>query len=901
MVTIDSQIRNSAQTISDNIEAMVNNRALLAQNLLGQLRNLVEAVAVRLHRNNGTAEFRYDAIGPAIAWAGSQRKDINFLHRFHKLLQMSASHYSLDGDASERLMLKYYELLLRSRSLLKSECGIDVLQNLEHFPVDLDPSLREYHKRIAERIEEVKVQPSQRAKENRYYVQKIRPFFTGDRVLYEVTFTDASDNLSKFDRHIAFTDLEMTEQYAANLLLVTTTISVLNKSMPVTIIRDWEVSIRPCEIQNFAKVLGQTISVNVHSPEYRRLMRFLTRSSANLLDLVDLEDSFYIPIRDSISHTVQKPMICPALDTAREIIRSKHPGSNVLRYLMRSMNNRLIKLQYDSGGCSHLSGLYLSFSCIPFDQMPFCTSLKGHNPRFEDLIESIDPVGRTHELLARQVKNNVELRGILYTPVADLEDFGEVVKLISVHNSKLYYKHSGRTLVHDLGHVFQCEYEDNTIAIIKELQGYAQTGVAGYRTAVDRWLDETPLRIDDDVKRSAMRNLFQTSRVALIYGAAGTGKSTLVNYISNYFGANRKLFLAHTNPAKDNLERRVSAQNAEFRTVSSHIHRTGPQSEYDVLVIDECSTVSNSDFLKVLQNTSFKILVLVGDVYQIESIQFGNWFEIIRYFVPRGSVFELTNPFRTQDQALIDFWTKVRLLEEGIEESISQHGYSAVLDASLFQPQSNDEIILCLNYDGLYGINNVNRFLQNNNPGKSVEWGVTTYKVGDPVLFNESVRFRPLIYNNLKGRIVDIVSDDERIQFDVWLDRSVSALDVTSFDLEYVADSTVRFSVFKRRTSDDDDDSNNMLVPFQVAYAVSIHKAQGLEYDSVKVVITDANEGSISHNIFYTAITRARKHLRIYWTPETQQAILSRLERDNNIKDVQLLKARARRSTRALA
>ena len=53
-----------------------------------------------------------------------------------------------------------------------------------------------------------------------------------------------------------------------------------------------------------------------------------------------------------------------------------------------------------------------------------------------------------------------------------------------------------------------------------------------------------------------------------------------------------------------------------------------------------------------------------------------------------------------------------------------------------------------------------------------------------------------------------------------------------------------------------------------------IHKAQGLEYDSVKIVITDANEDDITHSIFYTAVTRARERLRIFWTPETQQAVL---------------------------
>ncbi|MEU7713292.1 C-terminal helicase domain-containing protein [Micromonospora chalcea] len=62
--------------------------------------------------------------------------------------------------------------------------------------------------------------------------------------------------------------------------------------------------------------------------------------------------------------------------------------------------------------------------------------------------------------------------------------------------------------------------------------------------------------------------------------------------------------------------------------------------------------------------------------------------------------------------------------------------------------------------------------------------------------------------------------------------------------------------VYDHDTSDTDDDSLNTAVPFQVAYAVSIHKAQGLEYDSVKIVTTDANEDDITHSIFYTAGTR---------------------------------------------
>lgn len=71
--------------------------------------------------------------------------------------------------------------------------------------------------------------------------------------------------------------------------------------------------------------------------------------------------------------------------------------------------------------------------------------------------------------------------------------------------------------------------------------------------------------------------------------------------------------------------------------------------------------------------------------------------------------------------------------------------------------------------------------------------------------------------------------------------------------------SIIKFSVDKYRSTDEDDDYSDTVVPFQVAYAVSIHKAQGLEYRSVKIVITNETEERITHNIFYTAITRAKE------------------------------------------
>ncbi|MBF4161594.1 ATP-dependent DNA helicase [Nocardioides acrostichi] len=890
MSTVDQQIQSAADAISANISALNHDRPLLAQNILSQLRNLIEGVAVRLHVGRGDGEFQYSAVGAAMAHVGG-RGQLNFLSRFHKLLQISASHYTMGGDPSERLMLKYFDYLLRTRDVVNTQFGLTILDNLEDFPVDLDPSLREYHQKIAGRLKAAQAGPPSQNRKDRYYIHSVRPFYADGHVYYEVTFYNAVNRVSKFDRIIGFTDIDITDKYAANMVLESDSINVLGQTMPITLIREWEVSIRPCEFDNFARILDQPVKMSTGSSEYRNLMQYLTRTSSSLLDIVDMPDAAYGALKAWATKRSKQPQIFPMLDQARQLNQANAPGINVLRYLMLRMNNQLIKLQYAFDACTGLSNLHLEQGCRPFDRMPFCTSLYRHNPRFADVAASLDITGRTHELLARRVKRNVEDRGLLYTPESELMDLGDVDQLIATYNGKIYYKHTGRRLVKDKGHVFIRDYEDGTVSIIEELQKHAATGVAGHDSAARQWLAQTTTATDDPLKAHALEKLFVDSQVALIYGAAGTGKSTMVSLIAHYFNAKDKLFLAHTNPAVDNLKRRVNAQNATFSTISSHIRR-GDATNYDVLVIDECSTVSNADLLKVLERTSFKLLVLVGDVFQIESIQFGNWFSLARSFVPASAVFELTTPFRTTNTDLLDLWSTVRDLKPDIAETLARNSYSTVLDQSLFTRRHSDEIVLCLNYDGLYGINNVNRFLQSSNTGAATIWGASTFKVGDPVLFNETDRFRPTIYNNLKGTIVDIQAFAGRIQFDVSLDTPVSALDVDGINLRYVKDSIVQFDVYERGTGDDDDDSTTGTVPFQVAYAVSIHKAQGLEYDSVKVVITDANEDDISHNIFYTAITRARRNLQIFWTPETEHSVLSSLKRDANRKDVALLSSR---------
>lgn len=901
MNSIDTAILTIDKAISKNIDRFDDSeRGLLSQNILSQLRNFIEHIALKAYSKGQNIEITYLNIQEAIRYV-QERADLKFLNKFHKFLQPVASHYTLDEENSERLMLKYYEYLLRIKSYLNKAHNLDVLKNIDQFPIDLDSTTKEYYEKIAQKINQFKLKNSHN---DRYYIQKIKPFFVDYEVYYEVTFTRANDNVSKFDRIIAFTKLDISSNYAVKLFISDDSIKILDKKMPIHIIERWEVSIRPCEINNFAYIFNINSKMQTGHKEYQGLMTFLTDTGFSLVDLVNFEDRHYENVKSKIIQDAKTTIFFEILDKCRRYIKKNSRGSNIISYLLYRLNNKVIKLQYEFNGCDfYWSGLHLKCGCIPFDQMPFNTSPIGHNPKLYDLFDCINSSDREHELFARVIKNNTEIKGELYTPTKEIRSPENIETLIKRYNSALYSKHKEyRSLKTYKEFIYIAGYEADTIKIIEKIKALSASGFEGYTNSVDSWLQSASHGIDCEDKKTSLRLMFENSRIALIYGSAGTGKSTMINHISQFFNDYRKLYLANTNPATDNLKRKVTASNCEFKTIAKFLSQTRTEKDFDLLFVDECSTVSNSDMLEVLNKASFQLLILVGDIFQIESISFGNWFSALQSFVPKGSMTELTIPYRTKNSKLLELWKKVRNIDDDILEHITTNNYSTTLDDSIFVYSEDDEIILLLNYDGLYGINNINKFLQGNNDNVAILWGNLTYKVGDPILFNDTKRFGPSIYNNLKGKIVDIKTFEDRIQFDIEIDKSVTKMSFMHYDCEFIGNqgngnSVIRFYVAEHKSTDEDDESSDAVVPFQIAYAVSIHKAQGLEYNSVKLVITNEVEEMITHNIFYTAITRAKEKLKIYWSPETENKILTSLKKRNIAKDVWLLKSKMNSET----
>lgn len=74
-------------------------------------------------------------------------------------------------------MLKYYEYLLRVKSFLKSEYGLNVLHNIYQFPITQDSALLEYYKKISEKINIQLIENSENKYNDRFYIKKIETLF----------------------------------------------------------------------------------------------------------------------------------------------------------------------------------------------------------------------------------------------------------------------------------------------------------------------------------------------------------------------------------------------------------------------------------------------------------------------------------------------------------------------------------------------------------------------------------------------------------------------------------------------------------------------------------------------------------------------------------------------------
>ncbi|MIX78289.1 helicase, partial [Campylobacter coli] len=406
-------------------------------------------------------------------------------------------------------------------------------------------------------------------------IQKVKPFIINEEIYYEITFTIARDNVSKFDKLIAFSKDYIPSNYSTKLTLYYTNIKLLNLQIPIILILQWNIDIRPCEFTNFCLIFNKKHIQFARNRNYEYFMQFLTKGEFNLLDIVKLKTQEYDKIKNNFSRDANLKHLFTCLDIARKIISENKSGTNILSYILYTMNNQIIKKQIKKKNSyepnQELSNLFLKYESIPFDEMPFCSNPAGHIPKLNVLFECISLNNREYELLARKIQYNSEVNGSLYT---SLEDFKEdnIEVLIEKYNTALYNGHKKNRSIKKLHDkfLFINEYQDTLIEIIQLLNNFTKSGLDHYKENINEWLKECN-QLDCKEKKDYLSNLFCNSKLALIYGAAGTGKTTLIEHISSFFHDKNKLYLANTNTAVNNLRQRLDIQNSSFSTVASYI------------------------------------------------------------------------------------------------------------------------------------------------------------------------------------------------------------------------------------------------------------------------------------------------------------------------------------------
>lgn len=822
-----------------------------------------------------------------------ETNEYGYIWMFHHSLQIVTSHYVPAEDGAVRFMAGHINLLYQLRNQMREMFGLNLMENLEDYPQERNEELNPYYRKIYNSLREIQVEESAEHTKDRYYIMRKKYRSVDGRGFFEYTLAYAQEEITKFDRFVVYSFSDIPDNYSIQCDFAHTSVDFNGIDIDIKCLVAWTVSIRPCELEKIAAIAGYEVTVRSDNTFYRAMMKFLSKKGMNLLDILLADENDY----DIYSEQVQigqTSKFAEVFNKLRDIIINDKSGCNIIRYLISFLRNDVIRDQLADCPNNRLSYLYLKNEAIPFDEMPYASSLYKHNVTTSRLHRCLDIDDCEHQYLSAIVNSEAYDSNTLYVAI-DEKSLDYYLYEKDIFNKSLYKseKQQLRRIESFFNYLYVKNYFELTKAIIGKLQQYTSEGVRDYLQTING-KKEVIEKIDDNEKKKIVSNIFKHSRLGMIYGAAGTGKTKVAEHIAKIFDDKNILLLANTNAAKNNLQDRINNAFCDCYTVHDYIKNKNSNKIYDLVIVDECSTVCNEDILQLFEKCNSEAYLLLGDIHQIEAIKFGNWFNFARYFIEKNSVYELSIPYRAKNNnTLLDMWSYVRHYDENMFERLQANGYISTLDESIFE-KTEDEIILCLGYDGLYGVNNINRYMQKVNPSNPVEWGNWVYKVGDKVLFNDNKRFGSVLYNNLKGTIVTIGRKDEEIVFQIQIDKKISDRDIFYTDLKLhdcacEGKSIVEFSVKKRIEKDSDTDYSEQVVPFQIAYAVSIHKAQGLEYKSVKVVITEDVDEQISHNIFYTAITRTTDKLKIYLSKETQKKLATKFVESNvGLKQAQI-------------
>lgn len=419
-----------------------------------------------------------------------------------------------------------------------------------------------------------------------------------------------------------------------------------------------------------------------------------------------------------------------------------------------------------------------------------------------------------------------------------------------------YEKEAAKDLVRLLAHPSMYENEE----ISSKIKSYEQ-------------LEKIAL---EQEQRSAIKSAI-TSKISIITGGPGTGKTTIIKGILSVLdslGASYKLAAPTGRAAKRMSEACASNAQTIHRLLEYSLSdelstmefgkNEGNLLDADFIIIDEMSMVDiilMRHFLKAVDNKTS--LIFVGDVDQLPSVSPGNVLsDLIESKIFNES--KLKRIFRQDEESLIvgnahrinegkmpiidnsssDFFfldviTPVKIAAKVLNIIENKHT-NPLKEYDIFK----DIQIICSFKKGEAGVKELNEKIQAlvNPPSfekEEIRFASTTFRVGDKVMQIKNNYTLKWIVEKTGEKGVGIYNGDMGI---------ISLVDTNHKKIQIIFDDE------KKVTYDYEDIAQLIL-----AYAITVHKSQGSEFKAVVLPIVGGYYPFLTRNLLYTALTRAKE------------------------------------------
>ena len=408
---------------------------------------------------------------------------------------------------------------------------------------------------------------------------------------------------------------------------------------------------------------------------------------------------------------------------------------------------------------------------------------------------------------------------------------------------------------------------------LKTISSYEYPKLLKFKENIESLGRQYGIEYDDeqiDAIRSALEN-----PITIITGGPGTGKTTIINGILRLFRETYRLYhedmtkkvtlLAPTGRAAKRMsETTLFPASTIHRYLKWNIDTNEFQvNEYnpidqELLIIDETSMIDNNLFASLLRGIRHNVrLVLVGDSNQLPSVGPGN----ILYDLIKSDMFNhisLSNIYRQSDNSFIPILAK-EIKDKDIDENLQdKHDDYNFLICNKDEIKSmivsivkkyiergytdKDVQVLIPQYKSQNGIDNVNVLLQQlfnpyDNDKDEVTIGTITYRVNDKVLN---------LVNN---------TDNDIFNGDIGYIKKINKFNSKEF---MVIDYYGKFVTISRED----------ITTIKHAYAMSIHKSQGSEFNHVILPMSMEYVRMLYNKLLYTGVSRAKKTLVMCGDPK---------------------------------